>query len=150
MSTSSLRALPVSGTRGVRVPPRPGDLQPADFVPLRLVLVPSGYSVEVHRLDTLLGRHTAADIRLPLPDVSRQHCRFVWAREGWHVIDLNSLNGVRVNDQSVTDAVLHEGDQVRIGGFTFRVELPAAETTEEPLLPKFPVPLPEEERRRAS
>jgi pSer/pThr/pTyr-binding forkhead associated (FHA) protein len=73
----------------------------------------------------ILGRHSRADVRLPLPDVSRRHCRFVWADGAWQVIDLQSLNGVYVNDQRVTQATLHAGDTVRIGGFSF-VVAPAA------------------------
>jgi hypothetical protein len=51
---------------------------PADFVPLRLVLQPSGATMEVAQADVLVGRHSCADVRLPLPDVSRRHCRLVF------------------------------------------------------------------------
>jgi pSer/pThr/pTyr-binding forkhead associated (FHA) protein len=100
---------------------------PPGFVPLRLVLQPSGAAVEVTRPDTLVGRHSEADIRLPLPDVSRRHCRLVFAEGGWQVIDLNSLNGLQVNGEQVLQAPLDQGDLLRIGGFTFMVDLaPAA------------------------
>jgi hypothetical protein len=149
MSSPSLRAVPLDGARGVLVRPKPGVPLPPDFVPLRLVLIPSGYSVEIRRIDTLLGRHTAADIRVPLPDVSRQHCRFLWLAGSWKVIDLKSLNGVRVNGVSVPQAVLHEGDELRIGGFTFRVEMVSAAAADEPIHPRFPTESPEEDRRLA-
>jgi pSer/pThr/pTyr-binding forkhead associated (FHA) protein len=99
----------------------------ADGVPpLRLVLQPTGMAVELTKLDQVVGRHMSADLRLPLPDVSRHHCRFVYADCCWQVFDLNSLNGVIVNQQRVEHAVLHHGDSVRLGGFTFQVELTAA------------------------
>jgi pSer/pThr/pTyr-binding forkhead associated (FHA) protein len=101
-----------------------GDEAPANFVPLRLVLQPTGAAINLTRPDVLAGRHSEADIRLPLPDVSRRHCRFVWVEECWQVIDLNSLNGVFVNDEQVLQAPLQQGDRVRIGGFTFIVDLP--------------------------
>jgi pSer/pThr/pTyr-binding forkhead associated (FHA) protein len=104
-------------------PQRP---DPPDFVPLRLFLQPGGAMVEVTRTDTLVGRHTDADVRLPLPDVSRHHCRLVWLDGRWQVLDLNSLNGVFVNDQQVRQAALQAGDLLRIGGFVFRVELDGA------------------------
>ncbi|MFO0841846.1 MAG: FHA domain-containing protein [Gemmataceae bacterium] len=106
----------------------PGESEaPAGFAPMRLVLQPSGAAVEVARPDVLVGRHTEADIRLPLPDVSRRHCRLVFADGGWQVIDLNSLNGIQVNGEQVLQAPLDQGDLLRIGGFTFLVELtPAA------------------------
>jgi pSer/pThr/pTyr-binding forkhead associated (FHA) protein len=95
-----------------------------EFFPLRLVLQPSGMVVELGRPDMLLGRHSDADVRLPLPDVSRRHCRFTFSGSRWQVHDLNSLNGVFVNGERVQQATLRAGDAVRIGGFTFTVDLP--------------------------
>jgi pSer/pThr/pTyr-binding forkhead associated (FHA) protein len=102
---------------------RPGSaVVPPDFVPLRLVLEPGGASLVLTRVDTLVGRHSLADVRLPMPDVSRRHCRFLWLAGCWQVLDLSSLNGVFVNDEPVQQATLQAGDRVRIGGFTFRVD----------------------------
>jgi len=96
---------------------------PPNFAPMRLVLQPAGAVIEVSRPDTLVGRHTEADIRLPLPDVSRRHCRLVFAEGCWQVIDLNSLNGIQVNGEQVLQAPLQQGDLLRIGGFIFAVDL---------------------------
>jgi pSer/pThr/pTyr-binding forkhead associated (FHA) protein len=93
------------------------------FIPLRLVLQPSGYGVDLTRPEMVLGRHSEADIRLPLPDVSRRHCRFVFDRGQWRVFDLGSLNGILVNGNRVDSAELHEGDVIAIGGFTFSASL---------------------------
>lgn len=95
---------------------------PADFVPLRLVLQPSGAVLEATRPDMVIGRHTDADIRLPLPDVSRRHCRLVF-NVGWQVIDLNSLNGIQVNGEQVLQAPLDQGDTLRVGSFTFAIDM---------------------------
>jgi pSer/pThr/pTyr-binding forkhead associated (FHA) protein len=92
-------------------------------VPLRLVLQPSGLVLEVLRSDVVVGRHSQADVRLPLPDVSRRHCRLVFTEGAWQVTDLNSLNGVYVNDERVPSATLHHRDRLRLGGFTFEVDL---------------------------
>src|SRR5579872_4263887 len=96
---------------------------PAGFVPLRLLLQPSGPVLELSEPDMVVGRHSDADVRLPLPDVSRWHCRFLCVEGCWQVIDLNSLNGVYVNEEAVQQAALQHGDRVRIGGFTFAVDL---------------------------
>ena len=102
---------------------RPAEVPvPEGFFPLRLVLQPSGAVVEVTRPDALVGRHSEADVRLPLPDVSRRHCRLVFVEGCWQVVDLNSLNGVYVNNESVLQAPLEPGDLLRVGGFTFAVE----------------------------
>jgi pSer/pThr/pTyr-binding forkhead associated (FHA) protein len=54
--------------------------------------------------------------------VSRRHCRLVYADGRWEVSDLNSLNGVFVNGERVKQATLRHDDELRLGGFTFRVE----------------------------
>jgi pSer/pThr/pTyr-binding forkhead associated (FHA) protein len=92
--------------------------------PLRLILLPSGMTVDLTQPEVIVGRHSDADVRLPLPDVSRRHCRFVWRDGTWRVFDMNSLNGIFVNDERVTERVVRNGDAVRIGGFTFRVQFP--------------------------
>jgi pSer/pThr/pTyr-binding forkhead associated (FHA) protein len=100
-----------------------GGEMPPGFVPLRLVLLPSGVTLELDLPDMTLGRHSGADLRLPLPDVSRRHCRFTWSAGAWTVADLASLNGVFVNGRPVERAELAQNDLVGIGGFTFAVDL---------------------------
>lgn len=104
----------------------PGNGTRTPFIPMKLVMQPGGLAVELTRPDTLVGRHLDVDLRLPLPDVSRRHCRFVYSDEGWKVMDLDSLNGIFLNNQRVEQSALSHGDMVRIGGFTFRVEIPEA------------------------
>jgi pSer/pThr/pTyr-binding forkhead associated (FHA) protein len=99
--------------------------RPAAFRPLRLLLKPGGLVVELNRPEMVVGRHSSSDVRLGLPDVSRRHCRFVFAEGRWQVFDLNSLNGVFVNDERVQQATLEHGDLVRLGGFTFEADLGA-------------------------
>ncbi len=123
MNDDSPQAVEIVSLDDLRNRPRLVGLPPDDFRPLRLVLIPSGWSVTLDRLDVIIGRHSSADIRLPLPDVSRRHCRFLWLHDGWQVVDLGSLNGIKVNDEAVQHAGLKAGDTLRIGGFTFRVEL---------------------------
>jgi len=79
--------------------------------------------VEFTRAEILVGRHSSADVRLPLPDVSRRHCRFVYRDGGWQVFDLASLNGLFVNSTKVDQAVLQDQDIIDIGGFRFVVEI---------------------------
>ena len=71
----------------------------------------------------LIGRHSDADVRLPLADVSRRHCRFVFRKGCWSIYDLQSLNGVFLNEERIEQAAVHEGDQIRIGRYTFEVHL---------------------------
>ncbi|HYV37887.1 MAG TPA: FHA domain-containing protein, partial [Gemmataceae bacterium] len=79
-------------------------------------------------------RHSAADVRLALPDVSRRHCRFVFSDGSWRVFDLNSLNGVFVNGERLQEATVFHGDRIRIGSLTFECELESADTMPAPQL----------------
>ena len=112
--------LPERDPRGA---PIPSSEESAAVVPLQLVLYPGGITVTLMRADMVAGRHSTADLRLHLPDVSRRHCRFVFAGGRWEVFDLHSLNGLFVNDERVERAVLRHRDLIRIGSYTFEVNL---------------------------
>src|SRR5947209_3193565 len=77
-----------------------------------------------------------ARVSLPLnsPQISRAHALFVADSDGVYVRDLASLNGVSVNDSPVREAVLHNGDTVRMGPFSFRCaeNFPEVEGAEQP------------------
>jgi pSer/pThr/pTyr-binding forkhead associated (FHA) protein len=109
--------------QGPHRPLEPAEALPADFLPLRLIQQPAGTTIELTVPDMVVGRHSEADVRLPMPDVSRRHCRFVFGNGNWVVMDLNSLNGVYVNDEPVGQATLTQGDRVKIGSFVFAVDL---------------------------
>ncbi len=99
------------------------DPEPAGFLPMRLVLQPGGFSVELTRPEMLVGRHSVVDVRLRSPEVSRRHCRFVFAEGHWQVFDLSSLNGVWVNGLRVQRAILQNKDVLHIGSYDFEVEI---------------------------
>jgi pSer/pThr/pTyr-binding forkhead associated (FHA) protein len=94
-----------------------------DFQPLRLRLHPGDHIYDLTSPDVMLGRQSDADLRMPQPDVSRQHCRFRFTRDGWQIVDLGSLNGVYVNGARVRKVTLIQpGDHIRICGVEFDVE----------------------------
>lgn len=103
---------------------------PENFAPLRLVLQPSGLCVQLNTPSMLFGRHSDMDVRVALPDVSRRHCRFFFEDGKWQVRDLNSLNGIYVNGARVSSVPLQDGDEVRLGGLTFRVHVPDPHSTQ--------------------
>ena len=63
------------------------------------------------------GRHPESDIFLDDITVSRRHAEFRRGTEGYEVHDVGSLNGSYVNRDRIDDAVLANGDEVRIGKF---------------------------------
>src|SRR3712207_5574139 len=64
----------------------------------------------------LLGRDPCCGVHLPCPDVSRLHCELTPEDGAWHIRDLGSKNGLRVNGVRLPSAVLADRDQVCIGG----------------------------------
>jgi len=69
---------------------------------------------------TVVGRTEACEIRVEREAVSRRHARFGLDHDGWFVEDLDSTNGVYVNDVAARRAVLSERDLVRIGSIIFK------------------------------
>jgi pSer/pThr/pTyr-binding forkhead associated (FHA) protein len=98
-----------------------------EFTPLHLVIEGGEAMIVLDQPEMIAGRHSDADVRLPLPDVSRRHCRFTWNDGRWQVEDLGSLNGLWLNECSVRQAVLEHGDRLRIGSFAFVVHLGSIE-----------------------
>jgi pSer/pThr/pTyr-binding forkhead associated (FHA) protein len=128
---------------------------PVDFVPLRLVLQTTGSVIELTRPDMVLGRHSEADVRLPLPDVSRRHCRFHFREGSWHIHDLRSLNGTFVNNLPIENSLVRPGDTLRVGGFTFTIDLPSQPAPKDEMILSMTRILPtlhpdSEQSRRAS
>ena len=67
----------------------------------------------------VVGRGTEADLRINDPGVSRRHVEFrtINGHDGPEVTvyDLGSTNGMLVDGQKTTSAVLDNGGQVRVG-----------------------------------
>ncbi len=68
-----------------------------------------------------IGRSERNDLTFKHPSISRQHAQIDRRRDGlFEISDLDSLNGVFVNDKKVKTAGLAEGDIIDIGDLTFR------------------------------
>src|SRR5438093_1607414 len=64
----------------------------------------------------LLGRATTNRIVLKDDLCSREHAEVRHAEDGWHVRDLGSLNGTRLNEVRLdSDLTLHPGDEIQLG-----------------------------------
>jgi pSer/pThr/pTyr-binding forkhead associated (FHA) protein/outer membrane biosynthesis protein TonB len=65
-----------------------------------------------------IGRQQGNTIQLTEKNVSRRHARLFQESETWVIEDLNSYNGVKVNDRPVEGRMsLREGDIVQIGDY---------------------------------
>ena len=66
---------------------------------------------------TRAGRHPDSDIFLDDITVSRRHAEVIRRADGFHVVDVGSLNGTYVNRDRVEEARLSNGDELQIGKF---------------------------------
>lgn len=76
------------------------------------------------RKSVVMGRARGCDIELDAPDVSLVHCVVSRGPNGLFIRDCGSRVGTKVNGIKVQEAVLHNGDIVLIGMFSFEVYLP--------------------------
>jgi pSer/pThr/pTyr-binding forkhead associated (FHA) protein len=100
--------------------PTAADNVPDDAV-LRLAMHPKGGMIKIRKPEVAIGRQATADVRLYLPDISRQHCRVVLVKGQWEILDLESTNGIYVNGERVPCATLRTGDLIQIGSYFFQV-----------------------------
>ena len=63
----------------------------------------------------MIGRAQTADIRLRSPTVSRRHALLIDTGDSVEVLDLGSVNGVRVDGQRVAESTLEPGSVVTLG-----------------------------------
>ncbi len=94
-------------------------------------------SFSVTRDVTVIGRREDCDLRIPLGEVSRKHCRFIKDQGMLHVEDLGSSNGTYVNGQRVQESPVQAGDTVMIGTVIFVAQIDGT-PAEEDLQPIYP------------
>jgi predicted component of type VI protein secretion system len=79
--------------------------------------------ISVPAPNAVIGRTTEADIQIPVSDVSRRHCQIAVNKNMVTIKDLGSSNGTFVNDKKVSEVVLKAGDRLKVGPFTFVVQI---------------------------
>src|SRR5436190_7961494 len=80
-------------------------------------------SFSVTRDMTVIGRREDCDLRIPLGDVSRKHCRLILDGELIKVEDLGSSNGTYRNGERVQQADLSAGDTLQVGPVVFVLQM---------------------------
>jgi len=69
-----------------------------------------------------IGRSLDNEIVLPEDPVSAEHCRIERHEASFRLTDLGSTNKTWVNGREVADAILKNGDELRVGRTTFVFE----------------------------
>ena len=78
--------------------------------------LPDGTRYPLLHWENILGRSPSSDIVIPYPTVSRVHAALIRSDTGrWTVRDLDSSDGICVNDESVDSAEICDGDTLTLG-----------------------------------
>jgi pyruvate/2-oxoglutarate dehydrogenase complex dihydrolipoamide acyltransferase (E2) component len=80
-------------------------------------------SFSIARDMTVVGRREDCDLRIPLGEVSRKHCRLVRDGDTLKIEDLGSSNGTFLNGRRVQEALLSPGDSIQVGPVVFVLQI---------------------------
>jgi predicted component of type VI protein secretion system len=80
-------------------------------------------SFSITRDMTIIGRREDSDLRIPLGDVSRKHCRLIKDGDALRVEDLGSSNGTYCNGTRITQCDLTPGDTLQVGPVVFVTQI---------------------------
>jgi len=104
-----------------------------------LIPVGGGDPIPLLKKSLLVGRRESCDICLRFANVSAHHCQLTVNGGYWFVKDLQSRNGIKVNNVRVTEKRLDPGDTLAIAKHRYEVQYvpfelgavgpPPAETT---------------------
>jgi pSer/pThr/pTyr-binding forkhead associated (FHA) protein len=80
---------------------------------------------------SVIGRREDCDLRIPLAEVSRKHCRIIVEEDLLRLEDLGSSNGTYVNNQRVQEAAINPGDILTVGPVSMVVQINGVPADEE-------------------
>jgi len=87
-------------------------------------LHPCGGGDVIPRTQTrlLIGRRSRCDICLRFKNVSSHHCELEFKAGYWHIRDLGSSNGTKVNGMRIDTKIVMPGDEVMIAKHGFNID----------------------------
>jgi pSer/pThr/pTyr-binding forkhead associated (FHA) protein len=95
--------------------------------PARLVVVSSNFAGQEFQLDkaaVVIGRTDENDVVINHRSISRHHAKIVRENGHYHIVDLQSANGVRVNGEEYGKVELRKGDHIDLGHVRLRFVAP--------------------------
>ncbi len=79
-----------------------------------------GKEIRLESSEISIGRGDRNSVTINGIGVSRNHARIFYMDDAWHVQDLGSTNGTRVNNSNVTQTALTDGDTVAFGRVCYK------------------------------
>ncbi|QDT17461.1 FHA domain-containing protein [Alienimonas californiensis] len=91
-------------------------------------LIPTGGGdpIPLRRSPLVVGRSSRCDVVLPFDNVSGKHCELTLKDGYWHVADLGSRNGIRVDGNRCMESALPPGSRLRIAKHDYELAYVAA------------------------
>lgn len=80
-----------------------------------------GDNIPLLKPKLLVGRRSSCDISLRFPNVSSHHCELELINGYWHVRDLNSRNGIKINGERCARKWLMPGDILSVAKHRYEV-----------------------------
>jgi len=87
-----------------------------------LVPVGGGDAIPLVNEIMTLGRRESCDICLKFQNISGTHCELALRDGVWHLRDLNSTNGVKVNGERTLRRPLRPGDEIEIAKHKYVIQ----------------------------
>jgi adenylate cyclase len=87
-----------------------------------LVPVGGGDPIPLIKEVLTVGRRESCDICLRFQNVSGTHCELALTNGVWHIRDLNSSNGIKVNGERTTRRPLQPGDEIDIAKHKYVIQ----------------------------
>ena len=87
-----------------------------------------GSEHELRRQRVVLGRGPGVDLAFADPEMSQQHAAIEFEDGVFRVLDLGSTNGIRVNNERITEHELSHGDRITLGIHVVRILLEKRDT----------------------
>jgi adenylate cyclase len=87
-----------------------------------LVPVGGGDAIPLVSEVMTIGRRESCDICLKFQNISGTHCELALKNGVWHLRDLNSTNGVKVNGERTLRRMLRPGDEIGIAGRKYVIQ----------------------------
>lgn len=88
-------------------------------------------SFSLPRPVTVIGRREDCDVRIPVANVSRKHCRLIIDEGTLRLEDMGSSNGTYHNGVRIQEAQVQPGDAVQVGPVVFTVQIDGVPADEE-------------------
>ena len=85
---------------------------------------------------SLVGRDRTAEVRIKESSVSRKHATIEHRGAEWVIVDNGSANGTFLDGLQVAEAVLRDGQTLRLGAVSFRVEIEIPPSPTQTLRPR--------------